>query len=71
MKIFNVCSAMAICFALSIMGCKAPSTETAAAAEAVDTMAVAMPDLAKIKAEIQAINNEWAMASNAKDIAKI
>ena len=29
------------------------------------------PDLAKLKAEIQAIENTWAKASNAKDMATI
>jgi uncharacterized protein (TIGR02246 family) len=44
------------------------------AAKKPDTLPAAMPakpDFAKIKAEIQAMNNTWAEASNAKDAATI
>jgi len=49
----------AACLALfvSTIGCNAPTNETA------------KPDLVKIKAEIQAIENDWAKALNARDTA--
>ena len=68
---------MAICIALSVFtfGCN-PATDTASKAaeatkEAAKEMAVAKPDMAKVKAEIQAVENAWATASNTKDVATI
>jgi len=56
LNIFTVCLALAV-FAI---GCTAPAEQEAMA-----------PDFAKIKAEIQELENEWAAADNEGDISKI
>ena len=66
---------MAICIAFSIIyGCN-PATDTASkAAEATKEAAkemVAKPDMAKVKAEIQALETAWAAADNARNAAAI
>ena len=64
---------MAACTALFFMtiGCTAPTSDTANKAVEATKQAVAKPDMAALKAEIQALENTWATASNAKDIATI
>ena len=66
---------MAICIAFSITyGCN-PATDTASkAAEATKEAAkemVAKPDMAKVKAEIQALETAWAAADNARNAAAV
>lgn len=63
--------AMCVAFSLCAFACNAPATDTAAKAVAVSEKVEVKPDLVKIKAEIQALNNTWAAASTAKDIATI
>ena len=46
-------------------GCNVPAKTAEAPAEA------AKPDMVAIKGEIQAIETDWAAASNAKDVAKV
>lgn len=46
-------------------GCNAPAKTETTTAEA------AKPDMATIKAEIQAVETEWAAATTAKDISKV
>jgi ketosteroid isomerase-like protein len=62
MKKNRLPSLMAIAFALSIfpISCNTTINET-----------TAKPDMAKIKAEIQALNTAWATAVNVKDAATI
>ena len=67
---------MATCIALCIFtfGCK-PATDTASKAAEVTKEAVkempAKPDMAKVKAEIQALETAWAAADNARNAAAI
>jgi len=70
MQLNNFFSVIATCIALSIftVACNAPTND--AATKAAETV-VAQPDMAKIKAEIKAIEDAWAAASNAKDVATI
>lgn len=49
-----------------VTGCNVPAQK----AEATTEQAVAKPDMAAIKAEIQAIETQWAKATTAKDIDK-
>lgn len=76
MKNNSILQLMAICIALSIftLGCN-PATDTASkAAEATKEAAkeiVAKPDMAKVKAEIQALETAWAAADNARNAAAI
>lgn len=63
-----------ICVALSVIifSCKSPSTdETPAATEVMAEPAVAVPDMAAVKAEIQALETAWAAADDARDAAGI
>lgn len=64
---------MAIAFALFFftVACNAPTNDAAAKAAETAKTVVAQPDMAKIKAEIKAIEDAWAAASNAKDVATI
>ena len=64
---------MAIAFALFFftVACNAPTNDAAAKATETAKTVVAQPDMAKIKAEIKAIEDVWASASNAKDVATI
>lgn len=73
MKTKNVFSFVAMCFALSIftVACTAPTNDAAAKAAETAKTVVAKPDMAKVKAEIKAIEDAWAAASNAKDVATI
>jgi ketosteroid isomerase-like protein len=73
MKSSNFFSLVAICIALSIftVACTAPTNDAAAKAAETAKTVVAKPDMAKVKAEIKAIEDAWAAASNAKDVATI
>ncbi len=73
MKSNNFFSFMATCFALSIftVACTAPTNDAATKAAETTKTVVAQPDMAKIKAEIKAIEDAWAAASNAKDVATV
>jgi ketosteroid isomerase-like protein len=73
MKKTNLCSLVAICIALSVftVACNAPTNDAATKAAETAKTVVAQPDMAKIKAEIKAIEDAWAAASNAKDVATI
>ena len=73
MKKNQIFRLMAACVALFFMtiGCNAPTSDTANKAVEATKQAVAKPDMAAIKAEIQALENTWATASNAKDAATI
>ncbi len=64
---------MATCIALSIftVACNAPTNDAAAKAAETAKAIVDKPDLAKLKADIQALENTWAVASNTKDMATI
>ena len=64
-NLFN--SLLAICL-FSLFSCQ-QTPEAPAAAATVETPAP--PDMVKVKAEIQAIENDWATASNAGDAATI
>ena len=73
MKTKNVFSFVATCIALTLftVACTAPTNDaTTKAAETAKTVVV-QTDMAKIKAEIKAIEDAWAAASNAKDVATI
>ena len=69
MKIMNYLRLVTACVALSVfvIGCNAPaddkSAQTTETAQSDDTK----PDLEKIKGEIQALENSWAEADNARD----
>ncbi len=56
-----------IVISLFMMGCNEPA-EKAEEAEVINSVAVAKPDMAKVKAEIQALENSWAEADNARDV---
>jgi uncharacterized protein (TIGR02246 family) len=73
MKKNNLYSIMAIsiAFLLSAAACDAPGKDTATKVTETIKAEVVKPDLAKIKAEIQVLNNAWAVASNARDIPTI
>ena len=73
MKSNNFFSFMATCIALSFfsVACTAPTNDAATKAAETTKTVVAQPDMAKIKAEIKAIEDAWAAASNAKDVATV
>ena len=58
------------CIALSLfsVACSSPAPEEAAAPEVVAEPVETAPDMAAIKAEIQALETAWAAAENAGDI---
>lgn len=60
-----------VCIACSLfsIGCNTPTEEKAATTSAKEPteMAAVKPDMAKIKAEIQALESSWATADNARD----
>jgi ketosteroid isomerase-like protein len=73
MKTKNVFSFVAMCIVLTLftVACTAPTNDaTTKTAETAKTVVV-QPDMAKIKAEIKAIEDAWAAASNAKGVATI
>jgi ketosteroid isomerase-like protein len=61
-----ILAAVAVLF-VCVTGCNTPAQKDEAATEQAD----AKPDMAALKAEIQAIETEWATASTAKDINKV
>jgi len=53
-----------------VIGCNAPAenkTNSAATTSGTDSPAVAKPDMAKVKMDIQALETSWAAADNARD----
>ena len=73
MKKNQIFRLMAACTALFFMtiGCTVPTSDTANKAVEAAKQVVAKPDMAALKAEIQALENTWATASNTKDAATI
>lgn len=61
-------SAIAACMLLFYSCTEAPETPAAAENEAAAAPAAAMPDMAQIKTEMQAAENAWAAALNARDV---
>ena len=61
------------CIALSLfsVACSPPAPEEAAAPEEIVPPAAPGPDLASIKAEIQALEDAWSAADNAGDVAAL
>jgi uncharacterized protein (TIGR02246 family) len=73
MKTNQFFSFMATCIALSFftVACNTPTNDASTKAAETAKTVVAQPDMAKIKAEIKAIEDAWATASNAKDVATV
>jgi uncharacterized protein (TIGR02246 family) len=72
MKNNSILRLLAACLMLThVFACNPPATESTAKASEVSEKAVIKPDMAKVKAEIQALENAWAVASNAKDVTTI
>jgi ketosteroid isomerase-like protein len=73
MKTKNVFSFVATCIALTLftVACTEPTNDAATKAAETAKTVVTQPDMAKIKAEIKVIEDAWAAASNAKDVATI
>lgn len=69
----TILSFLAICFAFALCTTSCENATSEVAAKATETVAavVSKPDLGALKAEIQAVNNTWAAASNAKDISTV
>jgi len=65
MKKMNFSGIAIICVALSliVIGCSAPAPKPVETPVVVETK----PDMAAVKAEIQALENAWAAADNARD----
>jgi len=65
MKKLNFTGIAALCVALStiVIGCNAPAPKPAE----TPVQVVNKPDMAAVKAEIQALENSWAAADNARD----
>lgn len=65
MKKMNYSGIATVCVALSflVIGCSAPAPKPAETPVAVDTK----PDMAAVKAEIQALESSWSAADNARD----
>lgn len=64
-----VVMAMAVC--LMAIGCNAPTEEKAAAITDAAPAAAAMPDKAKMKADIQALETAWGKADDARDVEAV
>lgn len=60
-----------IAFSLFTVGCSSPAPEEAAAPEEIVPPAAPGPDMASIKAEIQALEDAWSAADNAGDVAAL
>ena len=58
-----------VCVALTFfsIGCNSKTTETTAKADVITETMVAQPDMAAVKADIQALENAWAEADNARN----
>jgi uncharacterized protein (TIGR02246 family) len=65
----TILSAICAATVLLVSSCNNEAKQTTP--QAVATTETAKPDLAQIRTEIQAIENEWAAAQNAKDINKL
>jgi uncharacterized protein (TIGR02246 family) len=65
MKKLNYSGIATVCVALSlfVIGCSAPAPKPVETPVVVETK----PDMAAVKAEIQALENAWAAADNARD----
>ena len=65
----NYLRLVTVCIALSVfvIGCNAPADDKSAQTTETAQSDDAKPDLAKIKGEIQALENSWAEADNARD----
>ena len=65
----NYLRLVTVCIALSVfvIGCNAPTDDKSAQTTETVQSDGAKPDLAKIKGEIQALENIWAEADNARD----
>jgi uncharacterized protein (TIGR02246 family) len=61
------------CITLSLfsVACNPPATEEKAAPEVITAPVAATPDMAAIKDEIQGLENAWASADNAGDVAAL
>ena len=66
LKFVTVCIALS-CLAIGCNNSPADKADTAAKETEATQQMPAKPDLAKIKADIQALENEWATADNARD----
>jgi uncharacterized protein (TIGR02246 family) len=60
-----------IALSLFSVACSSPAPEEATAPEVIQAPAAATPDMAAIKAEIQALEIAWAAADNAGDVAAL
>jgi len=69
MKKMNYLGISTAFFALTVLfvSCGAPAVKKDASTEDTTVVAVATPDMAAIKAEIQALETSWANADNARD----
>ena len=69
MKKVNYPGIASVFFALTILfaGCGAPAEKKEASTTETTEVAVAAPDMAAIKAEIQTLETSWANADNARD----
>ena len=58
-----------VCVALTFfsIGCNSTATETTSKADEITGTMVAKPDMAAVKADIQALENAWAVADNARN----
>ena len=65
----NYLRLVTVCVALSVfvIGCNAPAADKSAQTTETAQSDDAKPDLAKIKGEIQALENSWAEADNSRD----
>lgn len=65
---YFLCASVCVAMVLCTISCKAPTDDkTAAAATETAPEAAAMPDMVKIKADIQALETAWSAADNARD----
>lgn len=64
---YSVSAILCIAVSLFVFGCGAPATKQTEVPVVVETK----PDMAAVKAEIQALENAWAAADNARDAAAV
>lgn len=71
MKLTKLVRMASICCSISLLSVGCNNSTTDSAPKTIDTEAAApvaaKPDMAKVKAEIQALENSWAAADNARD----
>lgn len=70
-SIFFQSAATCVAFIFFTIGCNAPTPDTAVKTPEPAKQVVAKPDMAKIKAEIQAIETAWANNTNAGNAAAL